>query len=100
MNTKEELQERIRKAGLARLTPEELICRKNKQTELLKEKGIVLHGWESASYINLINKSIFENSKASALKAMCISCNCGQISEVTDCTSKSCPLHFHRPYQK
>ena len=39
-----------------------------------------------------------------AVRAKCIDCCCGQIAEVRNCTSTSCPLHpfrnGHNPYTK
>lgn len=41
-----------------------------------------------------------ETSRAAAVKAKCLECVGFEMSEVTKCTAKDCPLWAWRPYQK
>lgn len=44
------------------------------------------------------------NTFSKAIKAKCLDCCCGQMSEVRNCTCSSCALHAfrngHNPYSK
>jgi hypothetical protein len=40
-----------------------------------------------------------KTSRAAAVKLFCFECVGGVRADVRDCTSQSCPLYPHRPYQ-
>lgn len=71
----------------------------NKQISDLNQKGMFLYDWIRKNQINCFLKAFSGKSKASALKAKCIDCSCGEQKEITYCQVKSCPLWLYRPYQ-
>ena len=51
-------------------------------------------------YVGVFESAYRGNSKANAIKAMCLDCVGYIRSEVTNCTSLGCPLWTQRPFQK
>lgn len=50
-------------------------------------------------YKGVFMRAFLQNSRAAAVKAMCLQCSDFDRDEVTYCTVERCPLHLYRPYQ-
>jgi hypothetical protein len=50
-------------------------------------------------YRTVYLKAYGGNSKATALKAMCLQCSGNVRAEITNCQTFACPLYDYRPYQ-
>ena len=52
------------------------------------------------SYRTIFKRAYTTNRKSLAIKAFCLHCVGYLRAEVTNCSSKGCPLWPHRPYQQ
>lgn len=48
----------------------------------------------------VFRRAFITNSKADAIKAKCLDCNCYQQAETARCDIETCPLYSHNPYLK
>jgi hypothetical protein len=73
------------------MTPERKAAQKAAQVEAIAEAP--------SAYRKILKRAYGGNSKASGIKAFCLSCLDFKRGDIRECTAYACVLHPYRPYQ-